>query len=72
MTKDFDAGKEVAAVRDALRYNFGAGGKMIYKPEIFSRLGIYSKNEFKIEPYLFEDKNPKGRRYYSMKERSYD
>ena len=57
VTQDFDAGKEVEAVRRKLRL-FGAGGKMIYKAQVFSRCNIFARNEFNVQHTLFEDKNP--------------
>ena len=56
-TRDYQNEGEVFAVRDALRGACGwpADRRMVYKPDIYTHLGIYAGNEFNLRPSIYAD-----------------
>ncbi|XP_045170817.2 UPF0696 protein C11orf68 homolog isoform X1 [Mercenaria mercenaria] len=48
---DFTNNDEVLDAEKAIR-NMGLKGRLMYKPDVYTYLGIYAKNKWKIKPFL--------------------
>ena len=56
-TRDYQNEGEVFAVRDVLRdvCGWSASKRMVYKPDIYTHLGLYSGNPYNLRPSVYVD-----------------